>query len=219
MRRQLLAETIGTFCLVFAGTGAIVINDLQGHAITHAGIAITFGLIVMTMIYSIGDISGAHINPSATLGFWAAGRFPGNRVIPYVAAQALGAVTASVTLHFLFPEHGTLGATLPAGSASQSFILEVLLTFMLLFLVLNITTGAEQKGWFAGMAIGGMVALEAMFAGPVCGASMNPVRSLGPALVSGHMASLWIYLTAPPLGTLLAVVVQRILRPAGSDEL
>ncbi len=212
MYRKLLAESIGTFCLLFAGTGAVVINDLHDGMITHSGIAITFGLIVMSMIYSIGDISGAHINPAATIGFWVAGRFSGRHVVPYLMAQCTGALLASFTLRLLFPQHLTLGGTIPAGSDLQSFVLEVLLTFMLLFLVLNVTTGAEQKGWFAGIAIGGMVALEAMFAGPVCGASMNPARSLAPAIASGQLQSLWIYLIAPPVGAILAVVCVRVLR-------
>ncbi len=212
MSARLIAESIGTFCLVFAGTGAIVINQQTNGAVTHPGIAITFGLIVMAMIYSIGDVSGAHINPAATLGFYLAGRFPGRDVLPYVGSQCVGALLASYTLRFLFPDQSSLGGTLPAGEPLQSFILEIILTFMLMFLILGVTSGSEQKQMFAGIAIGGMVALEAMFAGPICGASMNPARSLAPALAAGNLTHLWIYLSAPPLGAALAVLVNRSLR-------
>lgn len=205
MKKFFLAELLGTAALVFAGTGAIVINDVSGGVITHAGIALTFGLIVMAMIYALGDVSGAHLNPAVTISFWAAGRMEGARVLPYVAAQIAGALLASGLLRFLFPTHAGLGATLPAGSWHQSFVLEIALTFLLMFVILSVSTGAKEKGITAGMAIGGVVMLEAMFAGPICGASMNPARSLAPALVSGHIGALWIYLAAPTLGALLAV--------------
>ncbi|PQO39685.1 MIP family channel protein [Bremerella cremea] len=205
--RRYLAEVIGTFGLVFAGCGAIVINQLQDGAITHVGIALTFGLIVMVMIYALGEISGAHMNPAVTLGFWTAKRFPLKEVAPYIAAQCLGSILACVVLKILFFEHDTLGATLPTGDWWKSFVLEFILTFLLMFVVLNISTGAKEKGIMAGAAIGGMVALEAMFAGPICGASMNPARSLGPALVSGHLEFLWLYLVATTAGALFAVPI------------
>ncbi len=202
--RACLAEGIGTFILVFAGTGAIVVNDVTGGTITHVGIALTFGLVVMAMIYTLGDVSGCHINPAATISFWLARKFPGRLVFPYIASQAAGAILASLLLRFLFT-HPTLGATLPSGSVLQSFVLEVLLTAVLMFVALSVATGAQEKGIMAGAAIGGVVALEAMFAGRICGASMNPARSLGPALVSGNIGALWIYLAAPLLGSLIAV--------------
>ena len=205
MRRLFLAELIGTAALVFAGTGAIVIDDVSGGAITHAGIAVTFGLIVMAMIYTFGDVSGAHLNPAVTIAFWAAGRLPGARVLPYASAQLCGALLATGLLRGLFPAHATLGATIPAGAWHQSFLLEVVLTFLLMLVILSVSTGEKEKGITAGMAIGGVILLEAMFAGPICGASMNPARSLAPALVSGHLETLWVYLLAPPLGALLAV--------------
>ncbi len=205
MRNFFLAELFGTAALVFAGTGAIVINDVSGGAITHAGIAVTFGLVVMAMIYAFGDVSGAHFNPAVTISFWAAGRMEGARVLPYVAAQVSGALLASGLLRVLFPTHATLGATLPAGAWHQSFILEVALTFLLVLVILSVSTGAKERGISAGMAIGGVVMLEAMFAGPISGASMNPARSLAPALVSGQLGALWIYLVAPTIGALLAV--------------
>jgi aquaporin Z len=199
------AEFLGTFGLVFAGTGAIVINQVSSGAIGHAGIALTFGLIVLAMIYTFGDVSGAHFNPAVTVTFAAANRFAWRNVPGFLLAQFLGALTASVILRVLFPAHETLGATLPAGSAAQSFILEIILTFLLMLVILSISTGAKEKGVTAGIAIGAMIALEAMFAGPISGASMNPARSLAPALVSGKLGSLWIYLAAPVLGALLAI--------------
>ena len=202
--KPLFAEFLGTAALVFAGTGAIVINDVSGGAITHAGIALTFGL-VLAMIYTFGDISGAHLNPAVTIAFCAAHRFDTARVAPYIVAQTAGAFAASLLLRALFPAHPTLGATLPAAAASQSFILEIILTFLLMLVVLSVSTGAKEKGITAGIAIGAVIALEAMFAGPICGASMNPARSLAPAIVSGNVSALWLYLTAPVLGALLAV--------------
>ena len=212
--RKCFAEFFGTFALVFAGTGAIVINGASGGVITHAGIALTFGLIVLAMIYTVGDISGAHLNPAVTLGFFAARRFPGRTVVPYVTSQLLGAIAASLLLHFLFPQDKALGMTLPAGSAMQSFVLEVALTFVLMWVILSVSSGAQEKGITAGIAIGSVIALEAMFAGPITGASMNPARSLGPALVSFHFEDLWIYLTATVLGAVLAVPLCRVIRGA-----
>jgi aquaporin NIP len=202
--KKLLAEFFGTFGMVFAGTGAIVVNDQTG-ALGHAGIALTFGLIVLAMIYCFGDVSGAHLNPAVTVGFAVARRSHWRDVPGYIGAQFLGALAASGLLKFLFPESARLGATIPAGSASQSFVLEIVLTFFLMLVVLSVSTGAKEKGLTAGIAIGAVIALEAMFAGPICGASMNPVRSIAPALVSGNFESLWLYLTAPVLGALLAI--------------
>ncbi|HTR43148.1 MAG TPA: aquaporin [Pseudomonadales bacterium] len=207
--KPLVAEVIGTFALVFAGTGAMVVNDVSGGSITHVGIALTFGLVVLAMIYAVGDISGAHLNPAVTCGFWMSGRFSGGRVLPYVLAQCAGAFLASGILHFLFPVHAMLGTTLPAGTDRQSFVLEVILTFLLMFVILNVSTGAKEKGITAGIAVGAVIGLEAMFAGPICGASMNPARSLAPAMVSGHLQHLWIYLTAPFAGAALAVLACR----------
>ena len=206
------AELIGTFCLVFAGTGAVVIDEASHGAITHVGVALTFGLIVLAMIYTVGDVSGAHINPAVTFGFWAARRLPGREVVPYVASQVAGAILASALLRLLFPDNKMLGATFPAGSEMQSFVLEIVLTFLLMLTILSVSTGAKEKGITAGIAVGAVIALEAMFAGPVSGASMNPARSLAPALVSGHLEHLWIYLVAPPLGALLAMPACRCVR-------
>lgn len=207
--KRLFAEGFGTFALVFAGTGAITINDVSGGVITHVGIALTFGLVVMAMIYAVGDVSGAHLNPAVTVGFWAARRFSGRMVLPYVGSQVAGALAASGLLRLLFDEHHTLGATLPAGAVAQSFALEVVLTLILMFVILSVSTGAKEKGIMAGAAIGAVIAFEALFAGPICGASMNPARSLAPALVSGHVEHLWIYLLAPVIGATVAVAACR----------
>ena len=203
--RKLLAEFLGTFFLVFAGTGAIVIDAASHGSIGHAGVALTFGLVVLAMIYTFGDVSGAHLNPAVTIGFAAARRFDWREVPGYAGAQIIGAVAASGLLRFLFPLDTTLGATLPAGSNAQSFVLETVLTADLMLAILSVSTGSKEKGVTAGIAIGSIIGLEAMFAGPISGASMNPARSIGPALVSGHLDSLWIYLGAPVLGALLAV--------------
>ena len=212
IRNRLAAEAIGTFVLLFAGTGAIVVNDATG-AVTHDGVALTFGLVVLALVYALGDVSGAHLNPAVTLGFAAADRFPRREAGPYIAAQLAGAFVASLLLRVLFPESLTLGATIPRGAAGQSFVLEVVLTWFLMLVVLCVSTGAKEKGVTAGIAVGAVVALEALFAGPICGASMNPARSLAPAVVSGNTAVVWLYLVAPAVGALLAVPTFHLIRP------
>ena len=212
---KLAAEFIGTFVLVFAGTGAIVIDETTGGAVTHVGVALTFGLIALAMIYTVGDISGAHLNPAVSLGFFAAGRFPLRQAIPYVASQCGGALAASGVLHLLFPQNEKLGTTIPAGSVTQSFILELILTGILMFVILGVSTGAAEKGITAGIVVGAVIGLEAMFAGPISGASMNPARSLGPATISGYFQGLWIYLFAPAIGACIAVLGCRCVREVG----
>jgi aquaporin Z len=213
--RRLAAEMVGTFALVFAGTGAIVINDVSGGTVTHVGIALTFGLIVLAMIYAVGDVSGAHLNPAVTLGFFVARRFEARWVTPYIASQCAGALCASLALRLMFPTSITLGATLPAGDLLQSFVLESILTFLLMFVILSVSTGSKEKGVLAGVAVGSVIALEAMFAGPISGASMNPARSLAPALVSLRFDSLWVYLTAPVLGACAGVLACRCVQEPG----
>ena len=210
--KKYIAELIGTFALVFCGTGAIVINQESGGAVTHVGIAITFGLIVMSMIYALGNVSGAHINPAVSIAFTVADKFPVTKLTPYIIAQLSGAVLASGTLKLLFPANPNLGSTIPAGSDMQSFVLELLLTFFLMLVILNVAHGSKEQGMFAGLAIGGVVALEAMFAGPICGASMNPARSIGPALMSANIQSLWLYIVAPVLGACAAVPVYNYIK-------
>lgn len=205
MRKRLLAELLGTFFLVFAGTGAIIVDHANGGIIGHAGIALVFGLVVLAMIHAFGDVSGAHLNPAVTLGFAVARRFPWRDVAPYTASQLTGAFVASGLLRWLFPASATLGETLPTGGVPQSFVMEVVLTAALMLVILSVSTGAKEKGITAGIAIGAVVGLEAMFAGPVSGASMNPARSLAPAMVGGNFDHIWLYPTATILGALLAV--------------
>lgn len=210
--KKYIAEFIGTFALVFCGTGAIIINQETNGAITHVGIAMTFGLIVMCMIYTFGEISGAQLNPAVTIGFALSGKFDKKEVLPYIGSQIAGAFLASFILKFLFPLNQNLGTTLPMGSQMQSFILEIILTFLLMLVILNVSQGSKETGLFAGIAIGGTVLLEAMFAGPICGASMNPARSLAPAIVSGNITDVWIYLTSTVLGAILAVFTWKTLK-------
>jgi aquaporin NIP len=209
--RKYLAELIGTFALIFCGTGAIIIDQQTNGSVTHAGIAITFGLIVMAMIYALGNISGAHLNPAVTIAFTLAGRFSIKETLPYIISQVAGAFLASGILKYLFPLNESLGTTIPEGTAMQSFILELILTFFLMLVIINVATGSKEQGMFAGLAIGSTVLLEAMFAGPICGASMNPARSLAPAIVSGHIEHLWVYLIAPVAGAALAIPVWKYL--------
>ena len=213
--RLYVSEFMGTFILVFAGTGAIVINDVSGGVISHVGVAATFGLVVMAMIYTLGDISGAHLNPAVSFGFWLSGRFAGGSLLPYIASQCLGAIAASLVLRILFPQHANLGATLPAIAVSQAFVLEILLSFFLMFVILNVSTGAKEKGLAPGLAIGAVVGLEAIFAGPITGASMNPARSIGPAIVSGNLRHLWIYIAAPLIGAALGILGCRSVQAKG----
>jgi aquaporin Z len=210
--KKYIAEVIGTFGLVFCGTGAIVIDEQTHGAVGHIGVAITFGLIILAMIYSLGDISGAHFNPSVTIAFTVAKRLPVKEVVPYIISQIVGAFVASLSLKYLFPQNVNLGATLPAGGDMQSFILEIILTFFLMFVIMNVSSGAQEKGITAGIAIASVVGLEAMFAGPICGASMNPARSLAPAIVSGNLNSLWVYLIAPFIGATIAVFAFNLIK-------
>lgn len=210
--KKYYAEALGTFALVFCGTGAIIINQETAGVVTHPGIALTFGLVVMVMIYALGPISGAHFNPAVTIAFTVAKKFPLKEVFPFILSQSVGAFFASFILQVLFPANEFLGATIPAGPDQQSFVLELLLTFFLMLVIIHVATGSKEQGMFAGLAIGSTVLLEAMFAGPICGASMNPVRSVAPAIVSEHVDHLWIYLVAPTMGAIIAVGAWKILK-------
>jgi aquaporin Z len=210
--KRYYSEAIGTFAMVFCGTGAMTINEITEGAVTHPGIAMTWGLIVMAMIYAFGDISGAHFNPAVTVAFAYAKKFSWREVPKYILAQCIGAIAASSLLLFLFPESEFLGATLPSFEAYKAFVLEILLAFFLMLVIINVSTGAKEIGIIAGIAIGGVVLLEAMFAGPMTKASMNPARSLGPALLSGNLQHLWLYLTAPFIGAILAVMSCKLVK-------
>jgi aquaporin Z len=206
LMRRSLSEFLATFILMFCGTGAVVANGFSGGSVTPMGISIVFGALVMAIIYAFGPISGAHINPAVTLAFAVTGSFAWKDVLPYIISQCLGAIAASLLLIALFPDDTTsLGATVPSIGIWQSFVLEVMLTFMLMLVILLLSTGAKETGIMAGLAIGMFVMLEALFAGSLTGASMNPARSLAPALVSGNVEHLWLYLAAPTSGALLAV--------------
>ncbi|MBS1600196.1 MAG: MIP family channel protein [Bacteroidetes bacterium] len=209
--KKYIAEAIGTFAIVFCGTGAIIINEQSRGAITHVGIAITFGFAVMSMIYALGNISGAHFNPAVTIAFTIAKKFELKKLLPYITSQVIGAIAASLMLRLLFPDNQLLGSTLPAGSEMQSFVLEFILTFFLMLVILNVAHGSKEQGMFAGLAIGAVVLLEAMFAGPVCGASMNPARSIAPAIVSTRLDHLWLYIVAPISGAIASVVVWKYI--------
>lgn len=210
--KKYASEFLGTFAIVFCGTGAIIINEQSNGVITHVGIAITFGLIVMAMIYTLGERSGAHLNPAVSIAFALQGVFPPRQVLPYILSQLAGGLSASLVLKALFPASVLLGATVPSGSHMQSFVLEFILTFFLMLTIASVAEGGKEKGLYAGMAIGSVVMLEAMFAGPVSGASMNPARSFGPALVSGALEPLWIYIAAPVAGAAAAVLVHRLIK-------
>ncbi len=216
MLRKLFAEVLGTFALVFAGTGAIVINEVTGGKVTHVGIALTFGLVVMTMAYALGSVSGAHLNPAVTLAMTAGRRLDARLAVPYIVAQIVGAFGASLLMKALFPANAGLGTTLPNGEAWVSAVLELLLTFWLVLVILGTTANGGSP--MAGAAIGGTIGFEALFAGPISGASMNPARSLAPAIVSGQTQHLWVYLGAPLVGALLAVLAWRAISPARGDR-
>jgi aquaporin NIP len=212
LARKLAAEFFGTFCLVLVGTGAIIVNDVSGGGVTSVGIALCFGLVVMAMILAVGDVSGSHINPAVTCGLWAAGLFPAGHVVPYAVSQCAGAIVASGLLRLLFPSHATLGATLPAGSDAQAFCFELLLTAILMFTILNVSARPLVLLLTVATAVGAVIAMSALWAGPVCGASLNPARSLAPALLTGTYTSLWLYLVAPVCGALVGVIAWRAVR-------
>ena len=217
MVRRGLAEFIATFGLVFAGGGAIVINEVSGGKVTHVGVALTFGLIITVMVYATGHISGAHINPAVTLGFAITRHFPWRRLPVYWLAQLSGAFSAALVLRGLFGLVADLGATLPSGSPTQSFALEVLLTFFLMFVIMAVATDNRAVGSSAALAIGATVGLEALFAGPISGASMNPARSFGPALAAGVLTDQWIYWLAPALGAVLGAFAYQLCRGAREE--
>ncbi len=211
LARALLAELIGTFALVFAGAGAIMVDAKTGQ-LGHVGVAISFGLVIMVMVYAVGHISGAHFNPAVSLAFALGRHFPWSRLTAYWTAQVGGALLAAAILRGSLGDIANVGATLPSGSDGQSFLWEVVLTFFLMFVIMAVATDTRAVGEAAAIAIGATVGLYAMFGGPISGASMNPARSLGPALVSGELHALWIYLTAPLLGAGLGAAAYQLVR-------
>ena len=214
--QRYLAEFLGTFILVLAGCGAIAVKSLTNGEPPFVGIGVIWGLIVMAVIFTIGDISGAHINPAVTIAFWVARRFSTLDVVPYIIAQCLGATAAAGVLWYLFPDDVHTGVTHfdpEVLSVTQAFVLEVLLTWFLMFAVINVSTGAKEKGITAAIAIGGVISIDVLFGGQVTGASMNPARSLGPALVNGDFDQLWVYIAGPIIGAILAIGSAAAIRP------
>jgi aquaporin NIP len=207
----LAAEFIGTFALVFAGAGAVMVDAKTGQ-LGHVGVAITFGLVIMAMIYAVGHISGAHFNGAVTFAFALSRHFPWPRAATYWAAQLAGAITAALLLRASLGNIADVGATLPSGSQAQRFLWELIMTFFLMFVILAVATDTRAVGEAAAIAIGGTIALDAMFGGPISGASMNPMRSAGPALVSGNMHALWLYIVAPVIGASLGGLAYQFVR-------
>jgi MIP family channel proteins len=211
LARLLAAEFVGTFALVLAGCGAIMVDAKTG-ALGHVGVAISFGLVIMVMIYAVGHISGAHFNPAVTFAFCLGRHFPWPRALGYWSAQLLGALAAAAILRGSLGNIAHVGATLPSGSQGQSFLWEIVMTFFLMFVIMAVATDTRAVGEAAAIAIGGTVGLDAMFGGPISGASMNPARSIGPALVSGDLHALWLYILAPLLGAAVGALAYQFIR-------
>jgi MIP family channel proteins len=211
LMRLLAAELVGTFTLVFAGCGAVMV-DAKTHALGHVGVALSFGLVIMVMIYAVGHISGAHFNAAVTFAFALGRHFPWSRAAGYWCAQLTGALAAAGLLRASLGDVAHVGATLPAGSQGQSFLWELVLSFFLMFVIMAVATDTRAVGEAAAIAIGGTIGLDAMFGGPISGASMNPMRSLGPALVSGDLHALWLYILAPILGASIGALAYRFVR-------
>lgn len=212
--KQFYSEAFGTFTMIFCGCGAMTINEITNGSISHVGVATTWGLIVMAMIFTFGDISGAHFNPAVTLGFAFAKKFSWKQVPKYIMAQSVGAFLALFLLWFLFPESQFLGETTPATNFSpiKACVLEFILTFILMMVIIHVSSGSKEVGTMAAIAVGGVILLEAMFAGPMTKASMNPIRSIAPALFTGNFTHLWLYISAPILGALSAVQCYRLTK-------
>ena len=208
-KEALLAEFLGTFFLVFFGCGAVIVNELFGGELGQLGICIVFGLVVMAVIYSFGNVSGAHINPAVTLALCFAGRFDLKLLPSYVAMQLIGATLAALFLRWIFSESEALGLTQPNIGLFRAFVVEIIISFVLMSVVLNLGGEQQEKKIMAGAAIGGVVTLAALVAGPITGASMNPARSLGPAIAALNFESIWLYVVAPVIGMLLACPVCR----------
>jgi MIP family channel proteins len=213
LARRAAAEAFGAFALVFAGCGAVVTEATHHGSLGTVGIALVFGLVIMAMVYATGHLSGAHLNPAVTLAFLATRHFPRGEALAYVLAQVAGAVAAAAVLAAIWPSQpAELGATLPTVGAGSAFVYEAVLTAFLMFVIMAVATDTRAVGAAAAIAIGGTVGLDALFGGPITGASMNPARSLGPALVSGRLHDLWIYLAAPPLGAALGAFLYQLVR-------
>ena len=213
LARRAAAEAIGVFALVFAGCGAIVTETTHPGSLGNVGIALVFGLVIMVMVYATGHLSGAHLNPAVTVAFALTRHFPRAEAAVYVAAQAAGAIIAAALLAAVWPSQpADLGTTLPSVGIGSAFVYETILTAFLMFVIMAVATDTRAVGAAAAIAIGGTVGLDALFGGPITGASMNPARSLGPALVSGELRDLWLYLVAPPVGAALGALAYQLVR-------
>lgn len=210
--RRSLAEGVGTFALCFIGPGAAVVDAWTGGAVGHTGVSLAFALVVLAVIYSIGHLSGAHINPAVTVAFWASGRLPGRAVLPYVGAQSAGGIGACLLLVWLMGDVSA-GATTPSLDPARAFTLEMVLSFLLMFVIMAVATDDRVAGGFAGLVVGFTVGFCALMGGPLTGASMNPARSLGPAVASGVWTAHWLYWVAPVMGTVLGAWIYELLRP------
>lgn len=203
--KRYFAELLGTFTLVFTGTGSIIVDQASEGALGHVGVSLVFGLVIMAMIYAFGNVSGAHLNPVVTIGLAVARRFSWHDVLGYICAQMIGAFAASLLLRYLFEASTTLGETLPSGNWSQSFLIEMVLTAVLMMVILSVSSGRKKMAGTTGITVGAVVGLGAMFAGPISGGSFNPARSLAPAIISGKTDDLWLYPSATLIGALIGV--------------
>jgi aquaporin NIP len=216
MFRQFLAEFVGTFVLVLVGCGAACVHQTDPTILSHLGVAMAFGLAVTTMIYAVGDVSGAHLNPAVTVGFILSGRLDLRTGAFFAIAQTAGAVAAAALLQAAYADRGTdLGTTAFTMAPGAAFAIEAICTMILMFVILAVATGAKEKGMMAGVAIGAVVLMNAIWAGPLTGASMNPARSLGPALIQGRLEQIWLYLLAPVVGAAAAVFLCRAVHEPG----
>ncbi len=211
--RRALAEGLAAFTLVFAGCGAIVANARYDGALGTVGVALVFGLVIMAMVYATGHLSGAHINPSVTLAFTLTRHFPAREAVAYIAAQLIGATAAALVLLAVWPDQpAELGATVPSVGAGSAFVYELVMTAFLMFVIMAVATDTRAVGPAAAIAIGGTIGLDALFGGPVTGASMNPARSFGPALVSGEWRDFWVYVAGPIVGAGLGGLAYQLVR-------
>jgi MIP family channel proteins len=213
LARRAAAEGLAAFALVFAGCGAIIANARYGGALGTVGIALVFGLVIMVMVYATGHLSGAHINPAVTLAFTLTRHFPAREALAYIGAQLVGATLAALLLRAVWPaEPASLGATTPSVAAGSAFVYELVLTAFLMFVIMAVATDVRAVGAAAAIAIGGVIGLDALFGGPVTGASMNPARSFGPALVSGEWRDFWVYVAGPIGGAALGALAYQVVR-------
>lgn len=211
--QKIVAEVFGTYFLIFAGCASVAVNIIKGGTITFPGICIVWGLAVMVMVYSVGHISGAHFNPAVTIAFATCGRFPWKQVPAYIIAQVIGSTLASVTLRLLFGgSRNHFFGTVPSGSDFQSFVLEFIISFYLMFVISGVATDNRAIGELAGLAVGATVLLNVLIAGPISGASMNPARTLGPAVVLNRYKGIWVYIAGPISGTIAGAWAYNLIR-------